>query len=234
MPTSPKLKDYSPITFITLRLFELLKWLSVMKWLAVSGRCWPKSKLGLFRPRSELLQAEVNSDEFTRRRARAIESYLGLWLLLEIAVCVVVCVFPIAEAMAVLITAFASIRILEIVQVTVNATLFDALSGRPDGKVASSTRMFVLAGLNYLELCLCFGVIYATYHHELAGAGQPLTAFYFSAITQLTVGYGDVYATGWLRIVSALHGAVGVLFVILIFGRFVASLPRITSVFDGK
>jgi hypothetical protein len=132
----------------------------------------------------------------------------------------------------ILLAILPSLRIVEIIQVTVNATLFDALSGRPDELAASRARMLVLSGINFLELVICFGIIYAMNITYLHGAGNPLTAFYFSTITQLTIGYGDVYPMGWLRIAVAVQGIMNTLFVVLVFGRLMASFPQIRGLFD--
>ena len=51
-----------------------------------------------------------------------------------------------------------------------------------------------------------------------------LTGFYFSFITQLTIGFGDVYPTSWLRVVAVAQGLTAALFVLLVFGTIVASL----------
>jgi hypothetical protein len=56
------------------------------------------------------------------------------------------------------------------------------------------------------------------------GAVGALTGFYFSFITQLTIGFGDVYPIGWLRIVAVIQGLTAALFVLLIFGAIVSSL----------
>jgi len=68
-------------------------------------------------------------------------------------------------------------------------------------------------------------VIYALNYHSLYGAGRPITAFYFTIITQLTIGYGDVYPTGWLRVVAAVQGLTAAVFVISVFARAIAALP---------
>jgi hypothetical protein len=81
----------------------------------------------------------------------------------------------------------------------------------------------VLAAINYVELMLWFGLIYSLNYQLLHGAGRPATAFYFSVITQLTIGYGDVFPTGWLRIIAALQGLIGALFVIVVLGRAVSA-----------
>ena len=91
--------------------------------------------------------------------------------------------------------------------------------------VVDPVRTLVLAAINYVELMLWFGLVYALNYHCLHGAGRPVTAFYFSIITQLTIGYGDVYAMGWLRIIAAGQGLIGALFVIVVLGRAVSASP---------
>ena len=221
----PPLAAFSPVTALMLWLFAFAKWLSPMQWL---GRCYP-----LLRSRSELTQEEVQCKCFTKRRAHAIEWYMITWLGLELVLVVVSSLGPWPTWVGWLGGLVVASRIIEVIQVTVNATLFDALSGRPEELVSHRIRMIVLAGVNFVELWLCFGVIYAAGYLSLRGAGRPVTAFYFSIITQLTIGYGDVYPTGWLRVVAATQGLLGILFVILVFGRFIASLPNIRGIF-GK
>jgi len=218
------LARFSPITDLVRRAFEWAKWLSPMQWLGIR---WP-----LFRPRNALTPTEVASQDFTRRRARTIEQYLVCWLIIEVVFVGLACMGPWQSVVRLLVTMAIALRIVEIIQVTVNATLFDALSGRPDERVASRTRMIVLAGVNFCELWLCFGVIYAMNYGALIGAGRPVTAFYLSIITQLTIGYGDVHPTGWLRLVAATQGLSSLVFIVLVFGRFMASLPRVQGILD--
>jgi hypothetical protein len=207
-------------------LFHFAKWLSVMQWL---GLAYP-----VFRPRSALTMNEIYSLDFIKRRGRAIDLYVVIWLCIEFVVVSISCLGPVSSIVRLVLGIIVSSRILEVVQVTVNATLFDALSGRPDEVVGSRARMLVLAGLNFVELLLCFGVFYATNYQGLVGAGKPVTGFYFSVITQLTIGYGDVYPTGWLRLVAAFQGLVGALFIILVLGRLLASLRQIRGALDDK
>jgi len=208
------------------RIFHYAKWFSVMPWLRPFNP--------LFRPRSELKPDEFGKPDFTRRRARAIDLYVTVWLVAELLTVGISCSCQLPCTVHFLVMVFVSLRILEIVQVTVNVALFDALSGRPEELVGSRTRMLVLAGLNFLELLLCFGIIYAINYRGLVGAGQPATGFYLSVMTQLTIGYGDVYPTAWLRLVAAMQGLVGTFFLILVVARFVASLPQLRGAFDGS
>jgi hypothetical protein len=92
--------------------------------------------------------------------------------------------------------------------------------------------LIVLSFVNVLELCICFGLLYASDWHRLSVAGRSATAFYFSAITQTTIGYGDVYPTGYLRIIAACQAFISLVFAALVFTRFVGTLPRINAILD--
>ena len=91
-------------------------------------------------------------------------------------------------------------------------------------------RTLVLSFLNYLELLICFGIVYVTMLEQLVGAVTWLDAIYFSVVTQLTIGYGEIRPMGTARFVSAMQGLVAVAFTILILGRIVSVLPKIESV----
>ena len=170
--------EFGFFTKATRNLFHFAKRLSVMRLLSLFNSD--------FRSRAELEPAEVSSSEFVKRRARAIELYVSGWLLAEFVIVVLCCMSrrPLI-IISLLLTLLVAIRIVEIVQVTVNATLFDRLTGRPDEVVATIPRMLVLAGINFVELLLCFGVIYAINYQKLVGAGKPITGIYLSIITQL-------------------------------------------------
>lgn len=222
----PSLWSYSPITATICCVFGATTWLSPMQWLRFG--------CSLFRPRIEITLEETQSREFVKRRARAVEMYVLWWLIIEFVLVVLSCRGSLPTWIGWGLVIVAVTRIIEIVQVTGNAALFVPLSCGGGDRVANSTRILVLSGINFLELLVCFGVIYAVNYTYLHGAGRPVTAFYFSVMTQLTVGYGDVYAIGWFRIVPATQALAGVFFVILVFGRFMASLPEVRGVFGEQ
>jgi hypothetical protein len=218
--------DYSPLTQLAMRAFHVARKVSPMFWL--SKRC------PLLKSRNELSTQELFSQSHVRRRAKAVELYIIAWLFLEACLVGVVCFcqLPLPFIVGLVLAAVAGLRIIEIFQVTVNAAFFDSFSGRSDNMVASSPRIIVLAFYNFIELAVCFGVLYALNPGLLKGAGRPVTSFYFSLITQLTIGYGDVYPTSYLRAIAAVQGIVSVVFVVLVFGRFVSTLPRMKGLLE--
>jgi hypothetical protein len=219
-----KTSDGGGFTKFAVWLFEVLKLVSPCKGLS---KLHPHLK-----NRSELSPEEVNSHEFTRTRVKLIDRYVAGCIAVEISLCALVTwVQHLSLFWKCLIVVAASVRIIEIVQVTVNVAVFDRLKRR-DNKVASFDRLVVLSFVNFLELCICFDLLYASDWHRLSGAGRSATAFYFSAITQTTIGYGDVYPTGYLRIIASCQGIISLVFAALVFSRFVGTLPPINAILD--
>jgi len=154
---------------------------------------------------------------FKKPSAKDTERYVLAWLGLEVvASCWVLCP-SLRWLLALPVLILAWLRIAEIIARTVAVA-----------DVISPTRTMVLAAINFLELILCFGLIYALNIQSLldqSNPAKPIAAFYFSVITQLTIGYGDVSPQGYMRLVAAVQGLVGVLFVISVLARAVAAAP---------
>jgi hypothetical protein len=137
------------------------------------------------------------------------------WLAFELIISFAVCLFY--GHVAAIRWAVYLLAVLRSVEIVVRAGSVDPTN------VISPQRTLVLAAINYVELMLWFGLVYALNYKSLHGASQPATAFYFSIITQLTIGYGDVSPEGWLRIEAALQGLIGALFVIVVLGRAISA-----------
>jgi hypothetical protein len=212
-----QLRDYSIITWFFERVFWFLHQLS------------PSRVAGGSRV------AHVNSEAFrqnpkqaTAIRSRRKELYILTWFVIE----ALLLLFAELEAGWPLWIprALATIRILDIFQSSVNLSVFDQLRTDERVVISSAVRTLVLSFLNYLELLICFGIVYVTMLGQLAGAETWLDAIYYSVVTQLTIGYGDIRPMGTARFVSAMQGLVAVAFTILILGRIVSVLPKIESV----
>ena len=162
------------------------------------------------------------------RRSRRVEGYILTWIGIE-----VVLLTGLANSVAWpawIPRALAVVRILDIFQSSVNMSVFDQLRTEKSLVISSAVRTLVLSFLNYIELLVCFGIIYASMDGLLLGSSGWLDDLYFSVVTQLTIGYGDIHPIGWARFVSVSQGLIAVAFTILIFGRIVSVLPAIGSV----
>ena len=212
-----QLRDYSIITWFFERVFWLLHQLSPSR--MVGG-----SRL-----------AHVNSEAFrenpkqaTALRSRRKEAYILTWFAIELLLLLVTELevgWPLWIPRV-----LATIRILDIFQSSVNLSVFDQLRTEDRVVISSAVRTLVLSFLNYLELLICFGIVYVTMLSKLAGAESWMDAIYFSVVTQLTIGYGDIRPLGEARFVAAMQGLIAVAFTILILGRIVSVLPKIESV----
>lgn len=160
--------------------------------------------------------------------AYAIDTYIAGWLILEAAISITLLSGASLGPWAVMVNLVVLWRVFDIVQVTMNVYLFDVLNGRSNLRVASRARLIVLAGINFVEIMICFGVSYSL-HPRLLSEQYVGSGFYLSAITQLTIGYGDVHPWGWLRGQAVLQGLIGSAFLILVFARIVGSFQTFTD-----
>lgn len=197
---------------------------------SIRRRC---GTLFLLRDRQELDQEEVESPDFTTRRARAIDNYVMAWLAgMSLIALAVLLLGDIPQLVGIAVSVVAGLRILEIARSTVNTAVFDNIFGRPDNLVASHPRIVLLALVNYIEVWVCFTVLYAAWPktlHPTCG-GSWSDAPYFSLLTQVTVSFGDPVPVGWGRVVAMTQATLGVLFLVLILGRLVASQAPIHTI----
>lgn len=198
----------------------------------------PQSILGR---RHEIHAAEEGQTESqilanTRRNARKIDVYVSGWVAVA-AVASILVLANILQAGGVItwvIWILAALRIIDILQVAVNVSVFDRLRVPGRHRVASLVRTFVLSIVNYFELLTWFALVYAT-RPDLLNVRPPASAsfadsLYFSVVTQLTVGYGDILPSGMGRLIAGIQALVGFFFSLIILGRVVALLPRLEPV----
>lgn len=126
------------------------------------------------------------------------------------------------------------LRVVDIAQAVVNLALFDWLGlSQRDTKdiqpIQDVTRSLVLLLWNFFELIVWFGIAYMALPFA-EGNVSFWSRFYFSAITQLTIGYGDFNPIGLGKVVAVAQGILAWIVTVLVIARFVASLPRIQSV----
>jgi hypothetical protein len=122
----------------------------------------------------------------------------------------------------------ATLRIADITQAVVNVGIFDHLgeSSSEEQGVDNIVRSLVLLVWNFGELMIWFGLAYLplTFLQDNKGFW---TRFYFSGITQLTIGYGDLTPVGVAKAIALVQGTLSWVVSVIIIARFAGALPRI-------
>lgn len=209
----PELWRASPIVLAVTRLFAGLERLSLARLVAP--------------PRHPSLAMS------TRQRMRRIDAYIMGWLVLDLAAAAATVTG--VPALSVIAAALAAYRLLDIGQAVGNVAIFDNLRHGPGRiSVAFVERTLLLLLLNYLEVAICFGVLYSVVPDALAGASTWFDPFYFSVVTQTTLGFGDVRPVGAGKALAAVHGMTGVVFGILVLSRFLVLLPVIATAVEDE
>jgi len=220
--TEVPLSELGPFSRIASFAMEVAQLISPIAWL---GRVVPALK-----PYGRITAADVADDTFIVRRARAVEWYILACVGIEAAiVAALLAGISVPESARPILYLLVGVRIIEILQKAFAVTVFARLSRRTDDSIVSAPRMVFLAFVNFAELAACFGTIYALDLSRLHGADGVVAAYYFSLITQLTIGFGDIVPTGYLRLVVVMHGAVAVAFFTLVFARLMTALPELTG-----
>lgn len=129
-------------------------------------------------------------------------------------------------------TLFPLLHIADVAQANFVRHIFEAEYDFSRGQPASASRVVVIALLNYVELICAFAALYLAFarlpgSEGLAG-GHPLALYrecvYFSGVTQLTIGYGDLQPQGVSRAVAVVQALLGFALSLFIFGRLVSLL----------
>lgn len=172
-------------------------------------------------------------------RARHVDSYVIFGLVLLIVSYAAIGLLkeshPIWCILFLFVIAF---RIIELLSTIVRITLFDRrrLKSNEHPVVASYARIIVLGLTNYIELALGFASIYFYGDSQLISINSTphdwFTPIYFSAATQMSMGYGELYPVGFLRVIVSIHGFAALLLLVFVVTRFVSNLRKERSL-DG-
>jgi hypothetical protein len=203
----------SPLTFFLERLFYIMQFASL-------GNV-------LFGTRATAIEKGA---ETILRRARLIEVYSCGWLLLDIG-CAIVAGRRIG-VLAIWAGWLSLFHVFEMCHSAVNIGIFDQLR-IPRGvllRMASVERVLILTAVNFIQVSVCFATFYCSQPTMFNKRTDRWSdAFYFSGTTQLTIGYGDIYPSEWMRSVAIIQGFVGFFFAVAVITRFVSFLPGLTA-----
>lgn len=214
-----ELWNVSPVLFLIENAFFYLQYLSPANWLFYTREEWQRFHAEL---------EDEKQKELTKKRARRIDAYLLTSTATEALLLIIV---ALQVAWGWLVVMPACLRIVEIVQTGININIFDRLRmSTKSHRVADLARMVILSIWNFVELAFCFAIMYAA----LPGAIKPSgigNACYFSVITQLTIGYGDVLPQCGYKAIPVAQGILGFIFGLIVLSRLVAFLPEFNPVF---
>jgi hypothetical protein len=126
-----------------------------------------------------------------------------------------------------LISIILALRLVDIIQVNVNMILFDSIRTEGFNRITKYTRAILLIIWNYFELILIFGFFYLSNHESLKGFNIWTDSYYFSTITQITIGYGDLSPIGSIRFITAFQGFVGTMFMAFIISKIITLVPEL-------
>ncbi len=212
-----ELKRYSPMTFAIERFFFTIQLLS------------PATLFFLSRKEAHDRQiSDADVEKMTIKRSHQIDFYILAWFGV-LATCALIAPYArgTVSRICLIVPLF---HVFNILQVTVNMTLFDHLRVSRRHSVSGITRTLVLTLWNYFEIIFAFGIVYSVIIDKIENASSPIDAYYFSAITQLTIGYGDLKPLEIARLIASIQGILGTIFISLVITRFVTLMPRISSV----
>jgi hypothetical protein len=203
---------------ITRLISRLAKWL-----------CWPSRQLlGLPSDPKNDPSTPILVAKFVQR----IDTYVAAWLALEILFyAVAAAVGTIGQPSRWVTLSWWALLVLllwrpiEIVAYAILTTVTVRLvrGGSPPPLVAAPVRVVVLGVLNYLELILCFAGIYALGFGAIEKAKDWFDPMFLST-TLLTVGYSNLYPSGWLRPIACVQAIFGLVVMLFVITRVLAIL----------
>jgi hypothetical protein len=114
------------------------------------------------------------------------------------------------------------------------------VTSKHDIQVLFLPRIVIIALLNYIEIVLCFATIYRLHSGFTIGGisdsklPDAFTAVYFSTVTAMTVGYGDIYPTGISRAYVIAEIGVSLLLISVLIGRSLSSMNAIRQAAETR
>lgn len=219
MEDNTQLKEYSPITYGLERIFYLLQYLSVANLF-----------FGTRVKANKQFSNNDNKKSITKKRGTNIEYYILTWVFIILPICIWLSNSE-NRILKLSSTCLAIYRLLEILIVSINMNLFDVIRvGSKKHYVSGILRTIILSMINYFEIFMLYSVIYNSNISLLIGANGYHDTVYFSFITQLTIGYGDILPKGIIKLVSMTQGVFGFLFGILVLSRFISIISTPKSI----
>jgi hypothetical protein len=176
---------------------------------------------GFYSSRADILREDYD-------QARVDRQIVKVWILLIICYAIAYFKVPYTWPTAVGLSA---LRIVNIIFWNLRAALVETgktPTDKPIHSVTSTKRSLVFGMVNFLELIVAFACLYAAFPCWVHLPCKEVPTFgvylYFSSMTQLTVGYGDVTPLSWMRLVAVIQALSGLALLTVTISRFLAHI----------
>jgi hypothetical protein len=175
-------------------------------------------------------KSTLERKEIAKKRAIFMEKIILTYMVIEILMPFIYENYLHVTWFKYIISVVLALRLIDIIQVNVNMILFDSIRTEGFNRITKYTRAILLILWNYFELILIFGFFYLSNHEALKGFSTWTDSYYFSTITQLTIGYGDLSPTGHIRFITAFQGFVGTMFIAFIISKIISLVPELKEI----
>lgn len=211
-------KEYGIITPIVLAIFRIIQYLP--------PQCFIGNRTD-FKLKNEHIQGEARV-QLAKKRAIKIDLSILFFFILELSYPFLSLNYKLLDTILLII--FIA-RLIDIIQINVNLILFDHIR-IPENRIAKYSRSVILLIVNYIEIVLIFGFIYWHFNLHFNKVVDIYDAYYFSGITQLTIGYGDIFPKDWMRLVVLIQGFISTIFSFLVLAKIISLIPDLKGIED--
>lgn len=230
------IKNIGPITYALFKVFDSLNCTSPSYFILNNRRNMHASLKHM--NQQEVLDTTID-------RAKKVDLYLLCSIGIEVILAVIIPWLRNLQCsiFILIVGIILAIRLIEIIQINVNLSLFDSLAVKDASSfyphsMASPTRTLINMVLNFMEIVILFGVFYyiipgGTIVQE-KNQLEYFDCFYYSFGVQVVGGFENIYSIGWHKLITIIQVLVAFFFNIVILARVIGLLPGIKSVAEPK
>lgn len=177
--------------------------------------------------------AEPERFLLVKEHARRSDNYLVSIVAVEMLLIFVAVWSPFLydyRSFAIVVASVCWYRLIDIVQLIANRLIFGPLRGFQQNRMSSGVRTLIVTVIYYAEIALIFAILYFIWRCDFKdGCRTAFDCLYFSGITQLTIGYGDILPQHGLRALAITQGTLGFLFGVILVARLISELPKVSG-----
>ncbi|MFI5200994.1 MAG: ion channel [Candidatus Kapaibacterium sp.] len=181
-----------------------------------------------------------NRNEANAKRAGWVDRYLAGWWILEFVILGLILFWcdhwTGQSAFFWIVRIIIAVRVFDLVVTTINQNILNYFR-YDEAKTSFALRNLIIVFINFFEVSFIFGLLYLTHNsgirNHLNVPIHGVDVFYFSLMSQMTVGYGD-----WLPIdlstkfLMMIQMCLSFLITVIVIGRLLPSLIPVHDAFQ--